>query len=185
MDTTQFLAYWGAGLSTVLALANLRRFWNERPRLRVEVESAVIRITYLSPEGYGVTHDSEITPDPHGNPPFLAFRVTNIGGNSIIVTKIGGGYRGGSDFAVHNRSVEFPKKLEPGEFINIAGSLSLIRSDLRYLGAWDSRGKLWKAGWLQTLHLREHSAQDRGKPTIRSRLFDRLWHVFRNKSRVF
>jgi hypothetical protein len=129
LSVTTVLAIWGAVLSTVAILWNVRRDVRDRGALRVHAYVG----TFL--DGVGA-------PDPQ---PKLVFNVTNVGRRAVVVSCIGGDYAGkDKHFAIVPRA-PWPRTLQPGEYLlEWTDDLSILSESVTGLWASDSIGKHWR-----------------------------------------
>lgn len=142
MDSlTQFLAIWGAVVSTIAIGWNILRDLRDRGRLQV--------FCYV-----GEVVGGAGPPDPR---PKLVYKVTNAGRKPIVVTHIGGELQNGNHFMVNTRE-PMPKALQPGEFyLDFAEDLRILDQSPIALWAIDSLGKHWRVPRKQLRYLlREH-----------------------------
>lgn len=124
-DTTLFLAIWGAFLSSVAIGWNLYRDLTNIGKININCYIGNI---------IGAAESSDTD--------YLVFVVTNIGRQPIMITQVGGGYNS-KHFLISPRNI--PKMLQPGEYvIEYTSDLTSLKKDLKFLGAWDSYGKIWK-----------------------------------------
>jgi hypothetical protein len=125
---TTFLAVWGAVVSTIAIIWNIRRDLADRGKLRV--------ICYI-----GQTMGGSAAEDAKRR---LVYYVTNTGRRPILVTHIGGAFTKESHFIVPTR-VQMPRMLQPGEYLlEYSRDLSTLERKPQALWAIDSVGKYWK-----------------------------------------
>lgn len=126
------IAIYGAIVATIVAAWNIYREATNRGRLRVQAVEADM----IAP-GVGAIANGK-----------LWIKVTNVGRQSIFLTKIGGRNKRGSTRShfVLITAKQLPVKLEPGEEWDdtSADVSSLDPQKVRYLAAWDSMGKVHK-----------------------------------------
>ncbi len=129
MTVTMALALWGAVLSTLSILWNIRRDIRDRGGLRVHC--------YVGTITYGLG-----APDPQ---PKLVYTVTNIGRRAVVLSGIGGDLVGqDKHFAIKPRGT-WPKTLQPGEYhVDWTDDLSILSESVTSLWAADSLGKHWR-----------------------------------------
>jgi len=124
---TTFLAVWGAIVSTVVIIWNIRRDLVDRGRLRVTCYFGQLR-SGVEPE------------DPRT---YLFYHVTNTGRRPVVVTHIGGAIRKDRHFMINPRG-QMPRTLQPGEyFLEYSHDLSVLDESPQSLWAIDSVGKHW------------------------------------------
>jgi hypothetical protein len=124
---TTFLAIWGAVVSTVAIIWNIRRDLAGRGKLRV--------LCYLGRVVGDIPPDSRI---------HLVYNVTNIGRRPVVVTHIGGALRKDRHFMVNTRG-PMPRTLQPGEyFLEYSHDLSVLNERPQALWAIDSVGNYWR-----------------------------------------
>ena len=124
---TTFLAIWGAVVSTIAILWNIRRDIADRGKVRV--------LCYL---GKVV---GDIPPDSRTH---LVYNVTNVGRRTVVLTHIGGAIRKDRHFMVSTRG-PMPRTLQPGEFfLEYSHDLSVLDEHPEALWAIDSIGNHWK-----------------------------------------
>lgn len=124
--TTAIIAICGALLSSIALGWNIYRQFTDKGRLSVHC------------------FIGKIVPAMSDNRDYLFYRVTNIGRKPLWVTHIGGGFKDG-DNLIMNPHGPMPKELKPGEYLSeYTPDLSILNKDLRFLGAWDSLGKIYK-----------------------------------------
>ena len=129
MDTlTKILAVWGAVVSTIAIIWNIRRDFGDRGKLRV--------LCYIGRlVGGGGPEDPELK---------LVYNVINTGRQPIVVTHIGGALSKEKHFIVPTRGT-MPRTLQSGEyFLEYTTDLSVLREKPEALWAIDSIGKQWK-----------------------------------------
>ena len=127
MKVTEFLAVWGAVVSTIAILWNVYRDVTDRGKLRV--------VCYL---GNMVTPGG--SPDPND---YLVWRVANAGLQPVVVTHVGGALAVKHFMITPHASL--PKTLQPGEyFLEYTADLSALDHGLRFLAAWDSLNRTYK-----------------------------------------
>jgi hypothetical protein len=125
---TTALAVWGALLSSITFGWNIYRDYIQRGRLRVHCFIGQI------------AGDSRIS----SKKKWLMWRVTNIGKEPVVLTNIGGNL-GATSFAINTRE-PLPATLKPGEYFSSQTyDFSVLTSELRYLAAYDSLGRTFKA----------------------------------------
>jgi hypothetical protein len=124
-DLTTFLAIWGAFLSTIAIGWNLFRDLSDKGK---------IRVTCFVGNIFGGVE----SPDTD----YLVFNVTNVGKRPIMITQVGGAHST-KHFMITPRGL--PKMLQPGEYVTeYTPELTILEKDIRFLGAWDSFGRIWK-----------------------------------------
>lgn len=125
IDITLTLAIWGAILSTTAIIWNIVRDVGDKGKLDLMFYIGNI---------FGGTKPSDKD--------YLFFKITNVGRKSITVTQVGGGFKV-KHFIIPTPNV--PKLLNPTEYFTVQGEdFSIFEKDLKFLGAWDSTGKIWK-----------------------------------------
>jgi len=125
VDITLIIAIWGAVLSTAAIVWNIIRDTGDKGKLDV--------VFYIGNIFGGVEPSDK---------DFIFFKVTNVGRKPITVTQVGGGLKVKHFFMP---SPNIPKLLNPTEYITAQGEdFSIFDNDLKFLGAWDSTGKIWK-----------------------------------------
>jgi len=124
---TSALAIWGAVLSTLAIIWNIRRDLADRGKLRVLCYRGVLR------GGVG-------PPDPKT---YLVYHVTNAGRRPVVVTHIGGATTKSTHFMVTTRS-PLPRTLQPGEYFLEYTDVSILKEQPQALWAIDSLNKYWK-----------------------------------------
>ena len=125
---TTFLAIWGAVVSTIAILWNIRRDLSDRGKVRV--------LCYL-----GVLRGGDGPPDPRTH---LVYHVTNVGRRAVVVTHIGGALAKDRHFMVNTRG-PMPRTLQPGEyFLEYSQDLSVLDDQPQALWAIDSIGNYWR-----------------------------------------
>jgi hypothetical protein len=129
MDTvTRVLAAWGAVVSTIAIIWNIRRDLADRGKLRV--------VCYIGQVVGGL--------GPEDSQPKLVYNVTNTGRHPILVTHIGGAFSKDRHFMVPTRG-PMPRTLQPGEYLlEYSEDLSVLHQKPEALWAIDSIGKYWK-----------------------------------------
>jgi hypothetical protein len=133
---TAFLAIWGAVVSTIAIMWNIRRDLTDRGRLRV--------LCYL---GKVV---GEIPPDHRRH---LVYNVTNVGHRAVVVTHVGGAIRKDRHFMIDTHG-PMPRTLQPGEyFLEYSHDLSILDDNPEALWAIDSMGNNWKISRKALRHL--------------------------------
>ena len=138
IDLTTILAIWGAFLSSVLAGWTLYRDLTDRGKIRLYCYVGNI---------IGGPESSETD--------YLFWRVVNIGRGSVLVTSVGGALSE-KNFMINPRTL--PKMLVPGDYLSeYTDDLSILDKDLKYLCAWDSLGKVYKAPRKQLNRLKSGS----------------------------
>jgi len=150
-----WIGLYGALMATGVAIWDLYKYRHEQPRLNVRCSVAELTVRFFPIEGETAGVETEGEGLPTGQPHFLAYRVTNVGGRPIIVADVGGTYHGGTKFRVRYPPVELPKRLEAGEFLELATDLRIVGKNLASLAAWDSVGKAWKVSWLELRRLKK------------------------------
>jgi hypothetical protein len=142
---TTFLAIWGAALSTIAIVWNIRRDLVDRGKLRV--------ICYR-----GVLRGGEGLPDPKT---YLVYNVTNIGRRPIIVTNIGGARTKEVHFLVDTRG-PMPRTLQQGEYFVECADVSILDEQPEALWAVDSLNRQWRISRKALRRLmREHQSKNR------------------------
>ncbi len=125
---TTFLAIWGAVVSTIAILWNIRRDLVDRGKVRV--------VCYL-----GHLRGGDGPPDPRT---YLIYNVTNVGRRSVVVTHIGGAIRKDEHFMINTRG-PMPRTLQPGEYmLENSPDLSMLDETPEALWAIDSLNNYWK-----------------------------------------
>ena len=139
---TLCIAIWGAVLSSVTFIWNLYTEFAKKGRL-----SVICYIGNIAHVGIGV--------DPTN---YLVWKVTNIGGEPVVLTHIGGSFNNGRDFMINTRN-PLPITLKPGEYvIEQSADLSTLESKLESLCASDSLGRTFKAKQKQIRELKKKYA---------------------------
>jgi hypothetical protein len=124
---TTFLAIWGAVVSTIAIVWNVRRDLVDRGKLRVVCYRGGLR------GGYG-------PPDPKT---YLVYNVTNVGRRPVIVTNLGGARNKKTHFVISTRS-PLPRTLQHGEYFMECSDLSIMDEQPEALWAVDSLNRYWK-----------------------------------------
>jgi hypothetical protein len=138
------VALYGAGLSTALLVWEIYKYAQDRPKLSIKCFVAVTNITFRPIDSaWGVTFEDD--GQPTNDNPFLAYRVTNVGSKEVVVVKVGGGFLDGKTFSADYDTVKLPRRLAPADYFQYAAPPDVVRRDLKFLGVWDSSGKMWKA----------------------------------------
>jgi hypothetical protein len=129
-ELTTVLATYGAIVSTGAVLWNIYRDLTDGGRLRVDCF-----IGFMALPGVGADHTYK-----------LFFGVTNVGRRPIMVTKVGGA-QGGKYFIVPPHPGMTPRMLAPGEYLHewLDDPLAVLDRTTKFLGAWDSFDRAWKA----------------------------------------
>jgi hypothetical protein len=135
---TLILAILGVLLSCIAIGWNLCRAITGRRRLRVSCYIGNIRdgIENIDPNDY------------------LVLNVINNGNQPVLLTRIEGGFEG-EEFTIipHNA---LPRMLQPGEYIfEYTDDLSVLKRDLRFLSAIDSKGNSYKTPRKQLRRLKK------------------------------
>lgn len=139
---TLCIAIWGAVLSSITLIWNLYKEFTKKGRL-----SVTCYIGNIAHVGIGV--------DPTN---YLVWRITNTGGEPVVLTHIGGSFNNGHDFMINSRS-PLPMTLKPGEYvIEHSADLSTLESKLESLWASDSLGHTFKAKQKQVRKLKKKYA---------------------------
>ena len=124
---TTYLAIWGAVLSTIAILWNVRRDLADRGKLRV--------LCYLGNVRGAISPDSRT---------HLVHNVTNVGRRAVVVTHIGGAIKRDKHFLINTRG-PIPRTLQPGEyFLEYSHDLSVLDENPKALWAVDSIGNYWR-----------------------------------------
>jgi hypothetical protein len=130
MEFKDFVAFYGAIISSVVGAWNIYQSVNDRGKLKVHCYLADI-------VGDGRIMESNV----------LTYHVTNVGKKPVFVTEIGGSYKksaGGKHFLLKTRR-QTPIKLEPGEiFTEYTNDLSVLSKDVMALVAIDSLSRTYK-----------------------------------------
>jgi hypothetical protein len=141
---TNFLALWGAILSTFAVGWNFYRDWSDRPRLRV---SATLDRLTQGEDGriFAVKHNLPI--EGATKQVFLVVSVTNVGRRPTLVKSLGGEYKNPVNrkkhFVVIARNL--PKMLGEGEYIlEFTDELKAAGENVKALCVWDSSGREWR-----------------------------------------
>ena len=122
------LAIWGALLSSVTFGWNLYRDYIQRGRLRVQCFVGVI------------VRDPNVSPKKK----WLIWRVTNVGKEPVVLTNIGGN-SGATSFVIDTRE-PLPTTLEPGRYFSSqTDDFSILDEKLKYLAAYDSLDRVFRA----------------------------------------
>jgi len=125
---TTILAIWGAVLSSFTLGWNIFRDFMQRGRLRV---TCYIGHIVGNPS---ISHKENL----------LVWTVTNIGREPVVLTTVGGSF-GETAFLI-NTGDPLPKTLAPGDyFTGYTNDLSVLEPKLKYLAAYDSLGRTFKA----------------------------------------
>lgn len=139
---TLCIAIWGAALSSITFISNLYKDFAKKGRL-----SVTCYIGNIIHAGIGA--------DPTN---YLVWRITNIGGEPVVLTHIGGSFKNGHDFMIVTRTT-LPMTLKPGEYvIEHSADLSALDSKLESLWASDSLGRTFKAKQKQVRELKKKYA---------------------------
>jgi hypothetical protein len=142
---------------------NLYKHRVERPRLRIHCYVGHLTMRFEGDDG-GAHFESEAM---HlEEPPFLALEISNPGRGPVVISKVGGEYKGGQRFEIVYPAVPLPKRMEPGERIYYGGPLALVNDRLRYLAAWDAVGKRWKASSSAVRRLKRTARTERANHQI-------------------
>jgi hypothetical protein len=147
------LAIYGAVLASALALWEIYKYGQDRPRLRVKAWIAEFRIRFVV-HGESVERKDEFLET--GNPPFLAVEIANVHRLPVVVARVGG-IQGGVDFSIKYPPVELPQTLEPDAVMQVAGPSSLADESLESLGVWDLTGRRWLLGRRQIRALKKQA----------------------------
>lgn len=136
-DITFWIAIWGAILGTASFGWNIFRHVTDRGRLRVRCSIDFIVMPGAFP--LGAIRPRELK---------LTYHVTNVGRRPIFLTQIGGGYAK-KHFMILQRETPWPRELKPGDAYLGWGDqnpmdILLGNGEVKFLGAWDSMGKLYK-----------------------------------------
>lgn len=128
-ELTTVLATYGAIVATLAVVWNIFRDLTDRGRLRV-----TCFIGFMALPGVGADRSDK-----------LFFNVTNVGRRAILVEKVGGAH-GGKHFIIVPHPGMAPRMLAPGEYTHVwqDDPLSVLDKATKFLGAWDSTGRLWK-----------------------------------------
>lgn len=142
---TTFLAIWGAVVSTIAIIWNIRRDLADRGKLHV--------VCYRGHTvGDSTAGDAKLR---------LVYNVTNTGRRPILVTHIGGAFTKESHFIVPTRG-QMPRMLQPTEYLlEYSEDLSVLERKPQALWAIDSTGKHWKIPRRQLRQLIRESQKDR------------------------
>ena len=140
ISTTTILAIWGAFLSSVTFGWNLFRDVTKRGRLKVSCYVGNI-ITV----GVGA--------DPSD---YLVWSVTNVGGEPVVLTHIGGALKNGHHFMIGVTRIRLPHTLKPGEYIvEYSPEINILDHNLKSLWALDSVGRTFKVPCKQVRALKK------------------------------
>ena len=129
---TTALAVWGAVVSTIAIVWNIRRDWADRGRIQVICYQGKI----VGPAGPG-----GIT--------YLVYRVTNVGRRDVVVTHIGGEVTDEEHFIVREPRTPLPHTLKPGDYLLEYHDISILDKSPQSLWACDSltaRGESPRSG---------------------------------------
>jgi len=130
MNVTEFLAIWGAILSSVAIAWNVFRDVNDRGKLKID---AMI---------------GKMVPD-HTDKEYLVVTITNIGRRPVLVKSWGGMEKKKKD-AKNARGIfivpqGLPRMLKEGEYhTEFTDDLTILSPELEKICVWDSTGKHWK-----------------------------------------
>lgn len=131
MELKDWVAVYGAVLSTLVAAWNVYLYFTDKGKLKVKC--------YLA----DIVGDGEVVKSN-----VLTYSVTNVGKKPIYVSTIGGKYKdsaGGKYFLINMRRIP-PIKLEPGEyFSDYTHDLSVLTDNLESLHAIDTIGRVYNA----------------------------------------
>ena len=141
METaTTYLAIWGAVVSTIAILWNIRRDLGDRGKLQV-----ICYIGKIVGDGPGDSGSK------------LVYNVTNIGRRPVVVTTIGGAFSNERHFLVPTALM--PRTLQPGDyFLVYSMDLSILQDKPQALWEIDSAGKYWKISKKQLRHVLDQVA---------------------------
>jgi hypothetical protein len=126
-------------------------------KLKVEAQISHLTIKFIPKGGESTSWPEQSIPT--GNPPFLHVKITNLGRNAITVQRVGG-LKDDETFhinycATNYEPASLPRRLEPGEVIDVAGDPALINWRLQKICVWDSTGKEWRLPGSKLLKLRD------------------------------
>ena len=143
---TTFLASWGAVVSTIAIVWNIRRDFLDRGRLKVNCYHGCI-----------VSGESR-------SPTYLVFHVTNVGRRDVQLTTIGGELSSDTHFLVPLpgtiNAQQLPRRLKPGEIYMGYAEPKVLDENPRNLWAIDSLNNYWKFPRRSLKHLlRKHKAE--------------------------
>lgn len=128
MSITTGLAIYGAIVSTAAFVWHLYRDLTDRGHVRVRC--------YIGKIVGGV--------GPPDRKDYLVYSITNVGRKPVMVTHLGGEYRGSRSFIVVPRSL--PKMLQPGDYVlEYTPEFDKLSPDVRRLCVWDSHGRRYSA----------------------------------------
>jgi hypothetical protein len=145
--TTAILAIYGAVLSSFTLGWNLYRDYIQRGRLRV------------------TCYVGNIVGNPAipAKKKWLVWRVTNVGKEPVVLTHIGGN-SGNTSFIV-DTLMPLPVTLKSGEYFSSqTDDFSVLKADLKYLSAYDSIGRIFKAPRKATRQLKKKFAAGEFSP---------------------
>ncbi len=134
---TFWIAVWGAVLGTASFGWNIYRSAIDRGRLYVRC--SIDHIVQVGAVAVGAAR-------PRG--PKLTYRVTNVGRRPIFLDRIGGGYSK-QHFMIIQGEAPWPRELKPGESYVGWGNEDPVKTLLgdggvKFLGAWDTTGRLYR-----------------------------------------
>ena len=153
-ESVAWIAIYGACLSTIVFAWNVYSFIRDRPRLSVRCRLAVVTGRFIPPKaGWNVAVDGEV--DFQDDNPFVAYRILNSGASDIVVERVGGAYAHGKTFSARYEPIQLPKRLIPGDYFEFAVPPNVISDDLKFLAAWDSKSKIWKAPGKETKRIKK------------------------------
>jgi hypothetical protein len=138
MHLSDFLALWGAILSTVAITWNVLRDVRERAKLRIDPM-------------IGRIHPDSTNRD------YVVLTIANVGRRPVLVKGWGGRRtpdgEGRDAFLV--TSPELPKMLKEGEYVIVHSShLEIVGPATKEIHVWDSSGRNWRLSKNQLKHLR-------------------------------
>lgn len=147
---TTVLAIYAAVLSSLTLGWNLYREYIHHGRLRV--------ICFVG----NIVGDAVIS----SNKQWLIWRVTNIGKEPVVLTHVGGSF-GQTAFIIDSRE-PLPITLEPGQYFSSqTDDFSALDERLKYLAAYDSLGRIFKAPKKMTRELkRKYALGECGKGAL-------------------
>jgi hypothetical protein len=151
-----WVAVYGAALSTLLMFWEFIQWWNDRSRLSVECYLAKLVNGVVISSGSNMTID---WPNAAGGLPdhliqrFIAINVKNIGGKPMVISQVAGLFTNGQQILGMGGPIALPHTLEPGASVlltlpipmpqTVAGVMTL--GHVAELGVRDGLGNLHKA----------------------------------------
>jgi hypothetical protein len=125
---TAWTAIYAALVSTATAAWTIYKDTHrDRGRLRLEVGFRELI------DHRGIEHD------------IIVYRITNVGTKPVMVTNVGGLFKGGKGFIVNDHGI--PKKLDPGEFhSSLLRDYTGMDKGVTALTVYDSLGRTYWAG---------------------------------------